>query len=146
MAEEQSKNGVQDAQPVTDRMSAITGFLKRHGVLIAMGGPLLVGVFNAGAKLESIQDVQSQQVERFKSVESTLTTHGTKLDSQNDMLIILCTKMGCDLGSTHPHPFDLEPGTASVAPPKPHSKIDPPAAVAQKEKAAPISDSNRTTY
>jgi hypothetical protein len=143
MMEDQLENRNNEQKPEnTGSWDAFLIFIKKHAVILGIGVPLLAGVFNAGGRLKGIEDTLVDHGKEINSLQDNQDKNAKKLDRICYRLSIPCSPDA----PYYPPSIVTDPGTATAAPPVPHSKLGPsPSALAQKDKPAPISF-NQPTY
>ena len=120
---------------------------KEDAGVLAVGLGIIASVLGAGERLGTIIATQNQQSAQIDSIQKVLSNHGAKLDTDNEILNILCFQFRCHAGDPPRTMPSNEPGTAQNDSLKPRSQVVPQnVVVADKTPTKPISDSNRSSW
>ena len=141
MADEKNKV---ECLPVTQvyvktLLSVLRGKLEKDAAAFLLLLSILASVLGVGIKVGSVIDTLSVHEKQIDSLVDSNAGIKVQLNQIQRSTDIVCAKFGCDLYGTPRRPQDLDSGTATTAPPAPHSKLTPPGTLALKERPAPIS-------
>jgi hypothetical protein len=138
MADEQNNTRPQQTPDSAGSGALLSAFLKRVRAnieVIGVGLTILISLIVIGIQIGDVLTTLKLHGETIKSIQAAQSIQDKKFDRICYRLNIPCSP---DAPYSQPH-IDTSPGTATAAPPAPHSKLTPPGTMALKEKPAPIS-------